>query len=232
MNIAIILAAGSGERMKSDVSKQFILVNDLPLFMYSIKAFNQNRSIDSIFVVTKEEDLDAVKAECKKHKILKFRNVIPGGATRQESVYNALKYLKGKTNGDDNILIHDSARPLVSQDIINSNLNALNECDAVETAVKATDTIIKSDDGQSINQVENRETIFQVQTPQSFKYSIILKAHQKAREDGFIGTDDAGLVLRMNHPVHIVLGNKNNFKVTNPEDLDLLIAIIKKGELE
>ena len=232
MNIAIILAAGSGERMKSDVSKQFILVNDLPLFMYSIKAFNQNRSIDSIFIVTKEEDLDAVKAECKKHKILKFRNVIPGGTTRQESVYNALKYLKGKTNGDDNILIHDSARPLVSQDIINSNLNALKECDAVETAVKATDTIIKSDDGQSINQVENRETIFQVQTPQSFKYSIILKAHQKAKEDGFIGTDDAGLVLRMNHPVHIVLGNKNNFKVTNPEDLDLLIAIIKKGELE
>lgn len=143
MNIAIILAAGSGERMKSDVSKQFILVNDLPLFMYSIKAFNQNRSIDSIFIVTKEEDLDAVKAECKKHKILKFRNVIPGGTTRQESVYNALKYLKGKTNGDDNILIHDSARPLVSQDIINSNLNALKECDAVETAVKATDTIIK-----------------------------------------------------------------------------------------
>ena len=227
MNIGIILAAGKGERMNSNISKQFILINDVPLFIYPIKTFNQNKKIDFILVVTKAEDVDYVRSECKKHKVNKLYNVIAGGQTRQESVYNALKFLKGKTNDDDNILIHDAARPLVSKEIIDTNLDALKECDAVETATKATDTIIKSNDGQSINNVENRETIFQVQTPQSFKYTVIYKAHDKARKDGFIGTDDASLVLRMNHPVHIVNGNKNNFKITTPEDLELLQAILK-----
>ena len=231
MNIAILLAAGSGERMNMDISKQFIPVNDVPLFMYSTKVFNENKNIDSIIIVTKMEDIHKVEDYCKEYNINKLSAVIPGGKTRQESVFNALNYLHERIEDDDVVLIHDTARPLVTSEIIDRNVNALKHCDAVETAIQATDTIVKSKNGLSINEIENREMIYQVQTPQSFKYSFIYQAHLKAREEKMMVTDDASLIIAMNHPVQIVEGYKNNFKITTPEDLEILKALLKKSDL-
>lgn len=231
MNIAVLLAAGSGERMNMDISKQFILINEVPLFMYSTRTFNDNPRIDSIIIVTKMEDIHKVEDYCKSFKINKLSAVIPGGKTRQDSVYNSLSYLHERVDDDDVVLIHDTARPLISNSIINGNIDMLKKYDAVETAIKVTDTIVKSNDGQSINQVENRETIYQVQTPQSFRFSLIYQAHEKARLEKRSVTDDASLIVSMGKSVQIVEGDKNNFKITTPEDLEILKVLLKKSEL-
>ena len=226
MNIVILLAAGSGTRMKSNTSKQLMEINGLPLFMYSLKTFNENKNIDAILVVTKKEDIELVKETAGNHHITKLINVIEGGQTRQESVDNGLNYLKNKIKGCDTILIHDSARPLVDNDIIDRNIEASQKYDAVETAIKATDTIIQSASGLNEGHL-NRDTIYQAQTPQTFKYSLILKAHEQAKEKNFQATDDASLVISLGEEVHIVEGSKNNFKVTTSEDLKLLKALLK-----
>lgn len=227
MNIAILLAAGSGERMNMNISKQFILVNDVPLFIYSAKTFNDHPKIDSLIIVTKIDDIQKVEDFCKKYKIDKLSAVIPGGKTRQDSVYEALSYLNERIDNDDVVLIHDTARPLISKEIIDENLRAIKDNDAVETAIKAEDTIVKSGDGSAVDYIENRETIYQVQTPQSFRYRLIYYAHLKAKEEQKTFTDDASLILALNKKVSIVEGSKRNFKVTTCDDLNILKGYLK-----
>lgn len=225
MNIAVILAAGSGSRMNIDTPKQFLLLNKRPLFAISLETFSSHKSIDEIILVTSKNEVQTMNEYVKKNGFNKVNAVVEGGSTRQESTFNALQYLKDKgINDDDVILIHDAARPLVSQDIITNNIEGCLEHDAVETAVKAVDTLIESKDG-TLNAVLNRDVIYQVQTPQTFRFKLIYEAHKAFNNE--TNTDDAGIVLKYNHPVHIVEGDKLNFKVTTQDDLKLLKALLK-----
>ena len=230
MNIAIIVAGGSGKRMKGlDKPKQFTLVNGKPLIAYTLEAFDKNENVDSIVVVANTKYFPEVMDICNEYRIEKIMFVVPGGKTRQESVYNGL--LGCGASHDDIVLIHDAARPLVSDRIINENIEACKKYKAVETAIKVSDTIVKSADARTIKGLENREELLQVQTPQTFKYSLILKAHQNARKRMTTPTtDDATLVFQEGKKVHVVMGDRLNFKVTTNDDLELLEAILKKRE--
>lgn len=227
MNVALIVAAGLGKRMGHiDRPKQFLLINGKPLLIYTIEAFNKNLEVEQIVVVTNKEHIEEVKELCKSNKLNKVKTVVAGGETRQQSVYNGLKAIKG--NKGDIVLIHDAARPLVGQRIITDNINACQFYDAVATAIKTSDTIIKSDDQQTITDVPNRKDLYQVQTPQTFKYELILSAHEEAIKNKLPDvTDDAKLVLALGHEVHLVEGDKFNFKITTSEDLTLFKALLK-----
>ena len=144
---------------------------------------------------------------------------------RQESVFNGLKEIKSFATDNDIVLIHDAARPLISKEIISNNIEACLKHDAVTTALLSKDTVIHSINQQSINDVPNRKELYQSQTPQTFRLSLILKAHEENKKSD--ATDDAQLVLSLGKNVFIVEGSSLNFKVTTDEDLTMLKALIK-----
>ena len=198
--------------------------------MYSVKAFQMHENIDAIVVVTNASYVEQVKDWCKEYQLTKVRMVVPGGYTRQESVYNGLQAVKSISLdiNNDVVLIHDSARPLVSKEIISANISACEKYDATCTAIRVKDTIARSINASNINEVVNREELYQCQTPQSFKLSLILNAHEQSKNNALNGaTDDAQLVLALNKNVYLVDGSSLNFKITTDADLLLLDAILR-----
>ena len=229
MNIALILAAGSGTRMgNADKPKQFLPIYGKPLMIHTIEAF------DKIVIVTNEQYIDQVKVWCKQYGLSKVKDVVAGGNSRQISVYNGLKAVEELVSSpDDIIVIHDAARPLISQKIINDNIAVCKQFGAVDTVIKASDTIIRSKDNEIISDIPNRNELYQGQTPQTFKFNIIKDAHEKAlKEDIPNVTDDAKLVLSFGIDVHLVEGSAQNFKITTFDDLMMLKALLKIGKTE
>ncbi len=231
MNIALILAAGKGMRVKSSlIPKQFMLINKKPLISYTLETFQNNQEIDKILLVTNNEYLLTMQEICIKYKITKLCGIIKGGSTRKESVYNGLNYLKSiKTQDEDIILIHDGARVLVSDDIIKDNIHSCLKYNAVTTVIPCQDTIISSCDGDKLDYTLNREELYQVQTPQTFKFKIILKAHENALNLKQNITDDTKLVKLLNQDVHLVLGSSLNFKITTNEDVEIFKCLSIKN---
>ena len=235
MNIGLILAAGSGSRMgNADKPKQFLPIYGKPLMIHTIEAFEVHEGIDAIVIVTNDVYVDQVKVWCKQYDLLKVKAVVPGGNERQISVYNGLQAVKkiAKSN-DDIVVIHDAARPLISQSIISNNIKACEEFDAVDTVIQASDTIVHSSDAKTIDSIPLRKELYQGQTPQTFKLSLILNAHEEAIKNNLPDvTDDAKLVLSLGKPVHLVEGSKQNFKITTFDDLMMLKALLKIGKSE
>lgn len=233
MNIGVILAGGSGTRMGSDIPKQFIDIYGKPLIVHTIEAFDINPNIDYIAVICKEDWQEDLMIWIRKYGLTKVKWIVDGGDTRQESVYNGIMKLKDTCKEDDILVIHDAARPLVSQRIIDENIVLTEKFKAVDTVIPSADTIIKSVDGDTIESVPLRKELYLGQTPQSFTYGLIKNAHEEAQKNGDLNaTDDCQLVLKVGKDVHIVKGDKLNFKVTTFEDLLLLKSIIKLGKLE
>lgn len=233
MNIAIILAGGSGSRMGSDIPKQFTDIYGKPLIIHTLESFDVNPTIDFIAVVCKKEWQDDLRIWIRKYGITKVKWIIDGGDTRQDSIYNSLIVLEKECSSDDILVIHDSARPLVSQRIINDNIEGARKYGAVDTVIPSADTIIKSENSETIESVPVRKELYLGQTPQSFNFDLIFNAHKNARESGKEdSTDDCQLVLAYGKDVYLVNGDKLNFKITTFEDMLLFKAIIKLGKLE
>ena len=235
MNIALILAAGSGTRMgNADKPKQFLPIHGKPLMVHTIEAFEINDDVDKIVIVTNEQFIDQVKVWCKQYDLGKVRDVVAGGNSRQISVYNGWKAVEELVSSpDDIIVIHDAARPLISQKIINDNIEVCKKFGAVDTVIKASDTIIRSKDNEIISDIPNRNELYQGQTPQTFKFKIIKEAHEKALKEAIPNvTDDAKLVLSFGIDVRLVEGSAQNFKITTVDDLMMLKALLKLGKTE
>lgn len=227
MNIALILAAGNGTRMGLDIPKQFALVKDKPLLYYSVHMFETYTEVESIVIVTNKEYVSEVNEIIEEYNFKKIKAVVAGGETRQDSVYNGLLEIKKFASDDDIVLIHDCARPLVNHRIIFDNIKACLEYGAVDTVIQASDTIVKSSDGNGVDELPLRKELYQAQTPQTFKLGLILQAHEYARSHNVPDvTDDVKLVVALGKEVHLVEGSKLNFKITTNEDLDLLEALL------
>jgi len=234
MNIGIILAGGIGSRMGIvDKPKQFIDIYGKPIIVYTLEAFDNHPEIDYIGAVCLDEWMDDLKILLRKYEINKVKWLIKGGMSRQESVYNAIMAISKDVNDDDILVIHDSVRPLVSHKIISNNISSAKQFGATDTVIPSTDTIIKSLDGLQIHEVPNRSELYIGQTPQSFKFELIKRAHETAIESNKLNsTDDCQLVLDLGEKVKLVMGDKLNFKITSFDDLLLLKAIIKLGKTE
>ena len=219
MNIAIILAGGKGTRMNLDTPKQYVLINNKPLIVHTIEAFNSVNEIDAIYLTCLKETKEYMLRLVNEYNLNKVKRIVDGGNTRQESVFNALKAIKDdKVDENSVVLIHDGARLNVSQRIILDNIKAASEFDACVTAVKATDSLFICNPNFGKLEYLNRDEVYQAQTPQSFKFSLIYNAHLDAFNSGITSaTDDACLVK--NKAIKVVLGDDKNIKVTTKSDL-------------
>ena len=220
MNVAIILAAGNGTRLSNNIKKQFIKIHDKQLFLFSFDSFCSS-NIDKILIVSSKEDINYVRSLVSSNE--KFLDVIAGGETRQQSVKNALDYLKGILADDDVILIHDAARPLIKVPLINEVINKTIEYDCCSLILPIKDTIISLSNNNYESTLE-RDKLASVQTPQGFKFKIIYEAHLKAIHSS--ATDDAQLVKKLGLNIHLIKGDEQNFKITTNEDLNYFEYIL------
>ncbi len=214
---AIILAGGKGKRMGKDISKQFILVKDKPIIYYTIKKFSDCKLIDEIILVLPKDEIEYCKKEVLEKYSLKVDKIIAGGKERQDSVYNGLKALKNS----DIVLIHDGARPFVSEKIILEGIENAKKYGAAAPGVMPKDTIKVKDELSFSKETLKRESLIAIQTPQVFKKDIIVKCHERVREDNISVTDDTMVVEKYGYKVYLYDGDYTNIKVTTPEDLIL-----------
>lgn len=221
MNVAVILLAGDGQRFGKELPKQYLDIDDKPIAYYSIKAFEINDNIDLIVLVGQRGSVNRLSEMVQKYHFSKARYIIEGGATRRESSFNALKFLKCNIKDDDNILIHDGARPFVDQGIINGHILALRNAKATTTAILSDDLVAYSEDDMTVSSITPYPKAYLVQTPQGFKFKTIYDAHIAQRKSDYV-RDDAGLVLANGEKVMMVLGNKKNKKITTGDDLVML----------
>ena len=220
MNVAIILAAGNGTRLSNNIKKQFIKIHDKQLFLFSFDSFCSS-NIDKILIVSSKEDINYVRSLVSSNE--KFLDVIAGGETRQQSVKNALDYLKNVLADDDVILIHDAARPLIKIRLINEVINKTIEYNCCSLILPIKDTIISLSNNNYESTLE-RDKLASVQTPQGFKFKIIYEAHLRAIHSS--ATDDAQLVKNLGFNIHLIKGDEQNFKITTNEDLNYFEYIL------
>ena len=228
--VAVVLGGGIGNRFGATVPKQLLSLSGKTLVEHCVTAFSAAPGVDEVLLVMPADYAD----EAAKLAGDQVRAVIPGGVTRSDSVRNALAYLGARHPAETTgVLLHDAARPLVSQRIIADCVTALRTHDAVGTAIPTSDTIVIAEDGV-MSHVPPRETLYRCQTPQCFRLSVIAKAHELAASDpAFVPTDDCGVVLRYlpDVPVHIVQGSERNIKVTYPGDLAIAEALLSSGPI-
>lgn len=217
MNTAIILSGGRGKRMGASVSKQFIMLKNKPILYYTIKKFLDNKDIDNIVLVLPEDEIDYFKENILDKFDLDISKIVLGGKERQDSVYNGLKECKDS----DIVLIHDGARPFVSDEIISNGIKFAKEYGAAAPGVMPKDTIKVKDLDSFSKSTPKRSDLVSVQTPQVFKYDLITKCHEKIKIEGREVTDDTMVVEIYGNKVFLYDGEYTNIKITTPEDLIL-----------
>ncbi len=210
--VALIAAAGNGQRMGSSKPKQYLNLGNKNLLEKSTEAFEMNASVDDIYIIASSEYPD----EIKKLSFSKIKKITEGGRTRQQSVYNGLKSIDGHA---DIVLIHDAARPYLKSALIDDVIKAVINNGAAIPALPVKDTI-KITDNEYITETPDRDSLYSAQTPQGFDIALIIAAHEKARDDNFTGTDDSQLVERLGHKVLLVNGDEKNSKITVREDME------------
>lgn len=238
---AVVLAAGSGSRMKSTVAKQYMLIDGKPLIWYALNAVEQSRIIDDCILVTGESDIPYMQREIvEKYGFTKVDAVIAGGAERYLSVAKAMEYIADgglQTPNDDGfVFIHDGARPFLTEQILQDTYRVVEQCHACVAAVPSKDTIKIADPEGFVSQTPDRRTVWSIQTPQVFATKLIVGAYAKLtealptmNEQGLMVTDDASVVeLFTDHKVKLVEASYTNIKITTPEDIATAESFLKK----
>lgn len=232
MNIAVILAGGSGTRLGNDKPKQFLEVAGKQVIEHTIEAFEACNEIDEICIVSRADYVSDVENLVVKNQYPKVKKILSGGKERYDS---SLAAINAYTDDDTNLLFHDAVRPLVTKRIIHDCIEALKTYNAVDVAVKTTDTIIEVDDENCIKHIPNRDVLRNVQTPQGFKRETIHRAYKLALADPeFHTTDDCGVVRRYlpEEKIYIVDGENSNMKLTYIEDLFLIDKLLQRRSIE
>jgi 2-C-methyl-D-erythritol 4-phosphate cytidylyltransferase len=216
---AILLMGGTGLRFGSEIPKQFHRLGGKKVYLHTLEVFLEANLFEEIVLVCPTAWIGPVKTDLAPYPFSKI-TVIQGGKTRQESSFYGLQACGQET---EIVVIHDSVRPFVEGTILKENVAKAIQYKAVDTCIPSADTLVHTIDNQEIHTIPNRSEYLRGQTPQSFDYSLILQAHVKANEEGICNhTDDCSLILKMGHPVHIVMGSQENIKITS--ELDLLLA--------
>jgi 2-C-methyl-D-erythritol 4-phosphate cytidylyltransferase len=219
----IIVAAGVGSRMGGPVNKHLLLLAGRPVLAHTLAAFEQCAAIDDVVLVGGQERLDVYKYLVKDYAFSKVRMIVAGGEARQQSCENGLA-----AAGDaDMVVMHDGARPLVSQQVIVESIEQATRHGAAVVAVPVKDTIKLGDANGFVAQTLERQLLWQAQTPQTIRADLLRRAQAAAR-DVFSGTDDAVLVERLGLPVKIVLGDYTNIKITTPDDLVVAEYLLRR----
>lgn len=225
---AVILGGGSGKRMGAGQNKVFLPVSGVPAIIRSIQSF-QGLCRGAVAVIASGEE-DQLKALIDRCGLSSFvLAIVPGGKERQDSVWNGLNALPDDT---EYVLIHDGARALVTEQVIRDSLKSAMQHGSGVAAVPVVDTIKRAAEDGRVLETPDRASLYAMQTPQTFRLSLIRQAHEIARQDGFLGTDDASLLEHAALPVYLSMGHRENLKLTTPVDLALAELILQQRERE
>jgi len=225
-NTAIVLAAGQGKRKNSKVREQFLEIQGYPVLYYSLRCFQESPLIQDIILVTGEESISYCKEEIvQKYGFTKVSAVIPGGKERYDSVYAGLC----ECRDCEYVLIHDGARPFVTEEILKRGLQKVKETGACVIGMPSKDTVKLSDEEGYVKETPNRKCVWTIQTPQIFSYSLIREAHDSIRQKDMSKITDDAMVVEQETGAKVALaeGSYQNIKITTPEDLDIAEAFLK-----
>lgn len=224
---AVIVAAGKGKRMGTEISKQFLPLGGKEILAHTVKKFEKAEKIRDIILVTGEDSLQDVQEMAQEYGWEKIRVIVAGGKERQDSVWNGLQEVSEDT---EIVLIHDGVRPFVTEDILNRSIETALEMGGCVAGVPAKDTIKVCNRENIAVATPDRSTLWQIQTPQTFRRERIIKAYEQAKADGFVGTDDASLAEHSGYPVKVIMGSYRNIKITTKEDLLIGEAFLKEEQ--
>lgn len=225
---AVIVAAGKGKRMGTEISKQFLPLGGKEILAHTVQKFEKAKNIRDIILVTGADSLQDVQEMAQEYGWEKIVSIVAGGKERQDSVWNGLQQVAADT---EIILIHDGVRPFVTEDILDVSIETALEMGGCVAGVPAKDTI-KVCDGENIAiATPDRNALWQIQTPQTFRKERIVKAYEQAKEDGFVGTDDASFAEHCGYPVKVIMGSYRNIKITTKEDLIIGEAFLKEEQV-
>ena len=232
MVTAIFPAAGKGKRMQAGMNKVLVELEGMPILVRTLARFSRCQAVDRLVVVVAAHEGDVVTdmlTGADREFGLKPWQVTAGGSERQYSVWNGIQAVQGAAD-DDIILVHDAARPLVSEKTILETIRVAEAKGAAIAAVPAKNTIKLCNAAGEVVETPDRSRLWEVQTPQGFRRDILVKANQQAVAEGFLGTDDASLVERLGRKVHIVESDYRNIKLTTPEDMVIAKAFLAAEE--
>jgi len=221
---AIIVAAGKGVRMGTELRKQYLVAAGRPILSHTLHKFDVCTAIDKIYLVIPRHDFaycqqKVLPAACLNNPV----QLVDGATKRQQSVFRGLESLEEK---EGLVAVHDGVRPLIDPSIIETCVRVAAENGACIPGIPVSDTIKKANRQGIITSTVERSGLWSIQTPQVFEYRIIIEAHQRAIHEGFTGTDDASLVERLGYPVSIINGSKTNIKITTEEDLAIASKLL------
>lgn len=227
MNIALIIAGGSGARMQQDVPKQFLTVNERPVIVYTLEAFQKHEEIDAIAVVCIEGWEQILWAYAHQFNIEKLKYVIPGGEYGQASIRNGVFELEKHYGADDIVLIHDAIRPMVSSEIISDCIAKTKQYGCAITAIPCAEAMIETEDGIVSTGSYPREQLKRTQTPQGFPVGRICDLHRRAMEAGITNSiASCTLMIEMGQQIYFSRGSEKNIKLTTVEDIDIFKALL------
>lgn len=229
MNIAILTAGGVGSRTHQDLPKQFITVDNKPIIIYTLEAFQQHPNIDEIYVACLEGWDAVLNAYAKQFNITKLKRIVIGGSTGQASIYNAMQAVNEEHNDTSEVvvLIHDGNRPMVSQDVITDNIVKQKIHGSAVTVIPTTEVVFVSKDGEISNQELKREELWRTQTPHAYKFDELWSVHCQAIEDGVTNTAaSCSLMQRYGYMTYFSKGSEKNIKITTAEDIEIFKALL------
>lgn len=235
MNIAVIIAGGSGNRMGQDIPKQFINVYDKPVLIYTLEGFQQHPDIDAIEVVCIDGWESVVQAYANQFNVTKLKWIVKGGSSAQESIYNGVRNLDGKVSADDIIIIHDGIRPLVEPFVLTDVIAKAKEYGNAVTSLPYNEQIfvVNEEDENTTTQYIPRETLRRVSTPQAYRYDLLAEKYKEAyaKGIGIYGSNYANtMMVQLGVRLHFAAGSDKNIKLTTKDDLELFKGYLTKGQ--
>lgn len=227
MNVAMIIAGGSGQRMNQDIPKQFLNVYDKPVIIYTLEAFQKHPNIEAILVVCIEGWETILRAYAKQFNISKLKWIVAGGENGQESIYKGIKKLEKTISDDDIILIHDAIRPMVSSEIISDCIRICELKGSAITVIPCAEAMLITDDGLSAKALMNRNNLVRTQTPQAFSLKKLIWAHEQAPKRNIINSvATCTLMVELGEEIFFSIGSEKNLKLTTVEDIEIFKALL------
>jgi 2-C-methyl-D-erythritol 4-phosphate cytidylyltransferase len=233
MNIALIIAGGSGQRMNQDIPKQFINVHDKPVIIYTLEAFQKHPDIDAIQVVCLEGWHEILNAYAKQFNITKLNGIVSGGKNGQNSIRNGIYAIKEKHSDDDLVLVHDAIRPMVSAEIISDNIAKCGLYGSAITAIACAEAMLETEDKTLSSSIYNRDKLMRTQTPQAFPLGKLLWAHEEAQKRGLTNsTATCTLMIELGQTVYFSVGSEKNIKLTTTDDIEIFKSLLSTKNYE
>lgn len=233
MNIALIIAGGSGQRMHQDIPKQFINVQDKPIIIYTMEAFQNHPDIDAIEVVCLNGWQEILIAYAKQFNISKLSGVVSGGATGQESIRNGVYAIGEKFGEEDIVLVHDAIRPMVTAELISDNIARCRQYGSAIAVIPCAEAMLETDDKICSESSYDREKLMRTQTPQAFPLGKLIWAHKEAQKRGITNSvASCTLMIELGEKLFFSAGSEKNIKLTTPEDIEIFKALLNSKKAD